>query len=265
VLDSGINYIDTSPDYGKSEERIGESISHRRSEYYLASKCGCLVGATPAPTGERNPHVFTRENIIAGVEQSLRRMKTDYLDIVQFHASPSQSTLEQENAIQTLRDLQQQGKIRFLGMSGTLPNIVDHVRMGVFDVFQIPYSPLQREHEEVVSAASKAGSGIVIRGGAAQGGGGGRERQSGAKWDVWQAAGLGDLLEDGMSPVEFVLRFVLTNEDTDTNIVGTLNTEHLRSNVEAVQKGPLAEYIYEEARLRLTAAGMTPSKAATGA
>jgi aryl-alcohol dehydrogenase-like predicted oxidoreductase len=45
VLDAGINYIDTSIDYGLSEERIGRFISHRRAEYYLASKCGCLVGA----------------------------------------------------------------------------------------------------------------------------------------------------------------------------------------------------------------------------
>jgi aryl-alcohol dehydrogenase-like predicted oxidoreductase len=259
VLDSGINYIDTSPDYGKSEEYIGEHISNRRSEYYLASKCGCLVGATPAPPGERNPHVFTRENIIAGVEQSLRRMKTDYLDVVQFHASPSQSTLEQEAAIDVLRDLQQQGKIRFLGMSGTLPNIVDHVRMGVFDVFQIPYSALQREHEEVVSAASNAGSGIVIRGGAAQGGP--REnRASGAHWDGWKLAGLDDLLEDGMTPVEFVLRFTFSNPDMDTNIVGTQNLDHLRNNVAIAEKGPLPEYIFEEAKLRLTAAGMAPTR-----
>src|SRR6478735_324625 len=47
VLDAGINYIDTSIDYGVSEERIGRYISHRRSEYYLASKCGCLVGLRP--------------------------------------------------------------------------------------------------------------------------------------------------------------------------------------------------------------------------
>ena len=55
VLDSGINYIDTSIDYGLSEERIGRYIGHRRDEYYLASKCGCLVGAPPAPRGDRSP------------------------------------------------------------------------------------------------------------------------------------------------------------------------------------------------------------------
>src|ERR1700747_1532859 len=87
VLDAGINYIDTSIDYGLSEERIGRYISHRRSEYFLASKCGCLVGARPAPREQRGPHVFTRDNVVAGVEQSLAHMKTDYLDVVQFHAS----------------------------------------------------------------------------------------------------------------------------------------------------------------------------------
>ena len=63
VLDAGINYIDTSIDYGLSEERIGRYLSGRRSEYYLASKCGCLVGASPAPRGQRNPQVGKRRSL----------------------------------------------------------------------------------------------------------------------------------------------------------------------------------------------------------
>src|SRR5215471_11248108 len=55
VLDVGINYIDTSIDYGVSEACIGRYMADRRAEYYLASTCGCLVGATPAPRGQRNP------------------------------------------------------------------------------------------------------------------------------------------------------------------------------------------------------------------
>src|SRR5215207_4021746 len=82
VLDAGIDFIDTSPDYGRSEELIGKSIAHRRAEYFLASKCGCVPGA-----GMGGEHVHTAENIRAGVEQSLRRMRTDYLDLVQFHRS----------------------------------------------------------------------------------------------------------------------------------------------------------------------------------
>src|SRR5579859_248532 len=80
VLDSGINYIDTSIDYGQSEDRIGRFIGNRRGEFFLASKCGCQVGDQPRGPGERPGHVFTRDNVIAGVEQSLKRMRTDYLD-----------------------------------------------------------------------------------------------------------------------------------------------------------------------------------------
>src|SRR5712691_4164249 len=110
VLDSGINYIDTSIDYGVSEERIGRYISHRRSEYYLASKCGCLVGA-PAVRGQRSPHLFTRDNILAGVEQSLARMKTDYLDVVQFHSSPSKQALEEHGAVDAVLELKESGTV----------------------------------------------------------------------------------------------------------------------------------------------------------
>ncbi|HLZ72183.1 MAG TPA: aldo/keto reductase [Dehalococcoidia bacterium] len=257
VLDAGINYIDTSIDYGQSEEFIGQFIAGRRGEYFLASKCGCLVGAPPAPAGQRNPHDFSRENIIAGVNQSLARMKTDYLDVVQFHASPSAETLAQQGAIETLRDLQREGKIRFLGMSSTLPNIEQHVDMGVFDVFQIPYSATDRQHEAVVTRAGEAGAGIVIRGGVARGAVSAEGQASDAA-RTWEQAQLDDLLE-GMSRQAFMLRFTLSHPQLDTTIVGTLNPEHLLENLAAAQAGPLRPDVYEEAKRRLAAAGSTPA------
>jgi aryl-alcohol dehydrogenase-like predicted oxidoreductase len=258
VLDAGINYIDTSIDYGLSEERIGRYIGHRRDQYYLASKCGCLVGAPPAPRGERSPHVFTRDNIVAGVEQSLRRMKTDHLDVVQFHSSPSQRTLEENGAVDALLDLKETGKVRIVGMSGTFPHLKDHIAMGVFEVFQIPYSAVEREHEEAITAASAAGAGIVIRGGAAKGAPS-PGKQSGLQWERWRRAGLGELLE-GMSPVEFVLRFTFTNPDMDTTIVGTVDPAHLAANLAVLRKGPLPPDLYAEAKRRLAAAGLVPQE-----
>jgi aryl-alcohol dehydrogenase-like predicted oxidoreductase len=85
--------------------------------------------------------------------QSLARMKTDHLDVVQFHASPSQQTLEEHGALDALLDLREAGKVRFIGMSGTLPHLTDHIEMGVFDVFQIPYSAVEREHEAAIATA----------------------------------------------------------------------------------------------------------------
>jgi aryl-alcohol dehydrogenase-like predicted oxidoreductase len=120
VLDAGINFIDTSIDYGQSEELIGRFIAHRRREYFLASKCGCVPGA---PMGAE--HVHTADNIKAGMEQSLRRMKTDYLDLVQFHRSLTQQELEEHGALDAALALKNEGKVRFLGVSGTLPNLVE--------------------------------------------------------------------------------------------------------------------------------------------
>lgn len=259
VLDSGITFIDTSIDYGQSEDLIGRFISGRRSDYILASKCGCLVGAPPAPAGERNPHLFTRENIIAGVNHSLARMKTDYLDVLQFHASPSKETLEEHDALRTVLDLQREGKVRFIGMSSTLPNLEEHVEMGVFDVFQIPYSALQREHEEVIGRAARAGAGIVIRGGVARGGPA-EDKQRDDAVQVWDKAALDDLL-DGMSRMEFMLRFTLSHPDLHTTIVGTINPQHLRDNLDAAGKGPLPPDLYAEAKRRLSVAGSAPAGA----
>jgi len=256
VLDAGINYIDTSIDYGLSEERIGHYISKRRSEYYLASKCGCLVGAAPVPRGQRNSHVFTRDNILAGVKQSLARMHTDHLDVLQFHASPSRQTLEEHGAMEAVLELKQAGTVRFIGMSSTFPNLPDHIAMGVFDVFQIPYSAVQREHETVITAAAEAGAGIVIRGGAAKGAPA-EGKQAGMQWQRWQQAHLDDLLS-GMTPMEFILRFTFTHPDMDTNIVGTVNPAHLQDNINVLRQGPLPPDLYAEAKRRLAAAGVAP-------
>ena len=260
VLDSGINFIDTSMDYGLSEERIGAHISHRREEYYLASKCGDLAGWTENERRVSAPHLFTRKNVIAGVEQSLRRMNTDYLDVLQVHASPSKEVLEKGGVVEAMQELQQQGKVRFIGMSGTMPHLRDHIAMGVFDEFQIPYSCLERQHEDVISEAAKAGAGIVIRGGAAKGAPSDDERnpaRGGEAMRIWEQAGLDDLLGD-MSRMEFVLRFTATHPDASTNIVGTINPDHLAANIEAVARGPLPPQVYAEAKRRLADAGAKP-------
>src|SRR5215210_8633950 len=97
VLDSGINFIDTANDYGRSEEFIGKYISHRRDQFYLATKCGCTVVRKDADTDE-TPHVWTRENLFRGLHESLERMKTDYVDLMQLH-NPSVEQVEQRELV----------------------------------------------------------------------------------------------------------------------------------------------------------------------
>jgi aryl-alcohol dehydrogenase-like predicted oxidoreductase len=259
VLDGGINLIDTSIDYGRSEELIGRYIGHRRDEYFLASKCGCLLGPPPAGATRPFPHDYRAENIRRGMEQSLRRLQTDHLDLLQVHISPSRERMEAEETVETLLSLRDEGKVRFIGMSGTLPNLTDHLAMEVFEVFQIPYSALQREHEDLITAAAQAGAGTLIRGGAARGAPADDKDWSQGPFGLsegegqrrWESSGVEALLGD-MSRFEFILRFTLSHPGLSSTIVGTANVGHLRSNVAIAEKGPLPADIYEQAKRRLT-------------
>ena len=253
VLDSGINFIDTAIDYGNSEELIGRHISHRRSEFFLASKCGC-------PVGFEKDHIFTRDNIVAGINQSLKRMKTDYLDLVQLHSSPSKDEIEKDDVIQTLIDIKKEGKVRFIGSSSTLPFLADHVDMEVFDAFQIPYSGLNRKHEEWISNALKSGAGTIIRGGVSRGEDENpTDQENKGEWENYRKANLDELLDEGESRTAFILRFALSHPHLNTTIVGTKNTEHFKENINTANKGKLSEDIYEEAKKRLSAIGAVPA------
>jgi len=257
VLDAGINFIDTSIDYGRSEELIGHFIDHRRSEYFLASKCGCVPGASMGAE-----HIHTAANIHAGVEQSLRRMKTDYLDLVQFHRSLTRHQFEEQGALEAALALKKAGKVRLVGVSATLPQLAEQIEMGVFDAFQVPYSALQREHEAIIAKAAAAGAGIIIRGGVARGAPTDWQRvyymlPGNSMRERWEQARLDELL-DGMSRAEFMLRFTLSNLDLDTTIVGTRDLGHLRDNIAVALKGPLPENVVDEAKRRLAATGSRP-------
>ena len=258
VLDGGINLIDTSPDYGRSEELIGRYVGHRRDEFFLASKCGCLL-ELPTYVPPPYPHDYSAANVRADVEQSLRRLRTDRLDLVQVHMSPSRATLEENGTVEMLQTLQREGKVRFIGMSGILPNLPDHIAMNVFDVFQIPYSAVQRDHENLITEAAEAGAGTLIRGGAARGAAseeknwraGPLTQQPGLGQRNWETSGVEDLLADAdMSTMEFVLRFTLSHPGLSTTIVGTANPAHLATNIATAEKGPLPADLYEEAKKR---------------
>lgn len=255
VLDAGINFIDTSNDYGRSEELIGKFISRRRGEYFLATKCGCTV--VPAGDHDETPHVWTRENLVRNIDESLSRMRTDHVDVLQLH-NPSVADAEAGDLVAVLQEIKAAGKTRWIGCSSTLPHLPEYIEWGVFDTFQIPYSALERQHEEWISRAAAAHAGTIIRGGVARGepgaGLGGTDR-----WTKFEQAGLDELRSDGETRTQFLLRFTLTHPDMHTTIVGTLNPEHLKENLAAAQRGPLPPDVYAEAKRRLAAIEEAPA------
>jgi aryl-alcohol dehydrogenase-like predicted oxidoreductase len=149
-----------------------------------------------------------------------------------------------------MEEVKAQGLVRFISISSTLPYLDEYIKWGAFDTFQIPYSALEPEHHDVITRAAEAGMGIIIRGGIAKGG----PESEVAREDrvsVWEEAGLRELLPEGMSSAEMILRYTLTHPHCDTTIVGTLNPAHLAENVAAAMRGPLEPDLYAEIKHRV--------------
>jgi aryl-alcohol dehydrogenase-like predicted oxidoreductase len=194
------------------------------------------------------PHVWTKENLFRGLHESLTRMRTDYVDVMQLH-NPSVQQCERGDLVPALQEMKAQGKVRWIGISATHPHLETYIGWRVFDCFQIPYSALERQHEELIQAASDSGAGVIVRGGVARGEPGaglGNEQ----RWAIWEAAGLDDLLEEGETRTGFLLRFTNAHPGMNTNIVGTVDIDHLKGNIAAASR-LLPAATYAEAKRRL--------------
>ena len=250
VLDAGINFIDTSPDYGISEQRIGQYISSRRDEFVLATKCGCVY--TQHEDHLEIDHVWSRDVIERNIETSLKRLRTDCIDILQFHGGDAES-LQRAGLIDALIEFRDQGMIRFIGSSSSLPKLPALIELGVFDTFQIPYSCLAPQHHDLITQAAESGAGIIIRGGVAQGGPD-AEIQREALNDIWSRAKLDEVLPAGMQRAELILRYTLSHPHCHTTIVGTCNSDHLAENFASAAAGRLPTELYDEVSYRVSAA-----------
>ncbi|MDT8285925.1 MAG: aldo/keto reductase [Elusimicrobiales bacterium] len=249
LLDAGVNYIDTSPDYGRSEETIGRILSRRRREYVLATKCGC------PDRGWGRGHIWTRERLLLNIENSLRRLRTDVIDVWQLH-NPAPEMVRRGGLLDVMERARRQGKVRFVSISTSLPAAAAYIGWGTFDVFQLPYGALDRRGEAAVAAASAAGAGVVIRSSIAEG-----EPASGLSrdrlWKFWTAARLDSLRTAGESRTSFLLRFALSHPGLDTAVIGTRSEEHLKENLRAAVAGPLPPEVLAEACRRLDSVGRT--------
>ncbi len=233
ALDLGINFLDTAPCYNVSEELLGEAISHRRDEYVLATKAGHDL-----PRGEGID--WTYEVIVESVDRSLRRMKTDRLDLLQLHSCDI-SILERGDVIRAIQDVQTSGKARFLGYSGDNKNAEWAIASDLFDTIQTSFSLVdQKARRSVFPEAGRRNMGIIVKrpmGNAAWGTDGvhGPRPQPTNEEYFRRARAMrseGVLPEQPDSPVLLALGFTFSHTEIDVAIVGTTNPEHLRSNLE---------------------------------
>ncbi len=276
VLDSGINLIDTADCYGISEETVGKHLSSRRSEYVLTTKAGCHRDNGPSG-GAKD---LTREGLIYGVERSLRRLRTDCIDLLQLHTPSVKRGIhvelgpaEREEVLTTLGEMREQGKFRWLGISTNLPHVAHFYNWDVFDAFMLPYSLFQREHEDWIAKLAGSNLGTIIRSGAARG----EPDHEGSvaylqgvllspetRWRYFESLDLDSLRDPGESRVAFILRYCLAHPGIDTVINGTISLEELRENVRTAERGPLPQDIVDEVNRRMSTVDMVPTKIPSG-
>jgi aryl-alcohol dehydrogenase (NADP+) len=169
ALDAGINLVDTADAYGDSEEVVGRALQGRRDDVVLTTKVGRPIGEDPNHQGA------SRRWIMTAVENSLRRLRTDHIDVYQLHRPDPDTDIEE--TLSTLTDLVHSGKIRAFGTSGMpASNLVQAhwvaERRGLerFHTEQPPYSILNRSIErEVLPVAQQYGMGILVWGPLGQG------------------------------------------------------------------------------------------------
>jgi aryl-alcohol dehydrogenase-like predicted oxidoreductase len=237
ALDIGINFIDTARLYGTAEEIIGRSLAGRRAEYFLASKVPNF--ADDNLTGD-----ILRERIFASVEESMRLLQTEVIDVMMIHSAPVDVVLRGE-VMEVLVEVKRKGHVRWLGASvygeqAALAAIAD----GRYDCLQIAYNLLDRRPEkQILARAHEAGVGIIARSVLLKGALTHRyhylpESLVELRHAVEQAMALAGVSPDGL--VELAYRFVLSQQPPDTALAGASSIAELEQVVASAARGPLA-------------------------
>ena len=245
LLDAGVNVLDTAAAYAGSEEALGMAVGHRRGDYVLVSKCGKREDGLPGQP-------WSAERIGAAVDRTLKRLRTDHVDVTLLH-SCSLEILKEGDAVAALARARDAGKTRFLGYSGdneaaayaaTLPDVsVIETSVSICD---------QRNIDLVLPATRKHRVGVIAKRPLANTAWRPLD-QLAESYQSYAAPYHDRFVAMGLSAEalgfraadwpEIALRFTLSHREVDTAIVGTTRLDNARSNLVAASKGPLPEEI----------------------
>ena len=259
AMDAGINFIDTANVYssGESEEIVGKALKGRRDEVVLATKVHMPMG--PGPNDQGN----SRVHILREVENSLRRLQTDYIDLYQMHRPDPDTPIEE--TLDALDSLVRSGKVRYIGTS-TFPAwqlvesywVSDRNHLARFECEQPPYSIFVREIErDVLPVCEKYGTGVIVWSPLNRGWLAGKYRK-GQSVDPQSRVGRGDRFIDmpesaagerkldlveqlmplahdcGANLAQFSLAWTLANPVVTAPIIGPRTMDHLEENLKAL-------------------------------
>ena len=246
ALDAGLNVIDTAAAYKTSETLIGKAVGQRRKEFYLLTKCGALDAFTRAD--------WSKKGVLETIENSLRNLNTDYLDIVQLH-SCSAEILRQGDCLEGLERAVEKGYTRYIGYSGDNEDARYAIEINVFDALQTSVSIAdQTAIDGIIPLAAERGLGIIAKRPIAN-----AVWRHDAKpddsyhheyWERIQKLKF-DFLNDSLARATAIaLRFTLSIPGVDTLIVGTTRPRRWEENAGYVAEGALSDEEFEAIRRR---------------
>jgi aryl-alcohol dehydrogenase-like predicted oxidoreductase len=245
ALDAGLNVIDTAECYEDSEELIGAAVVGRRDDFYLFTKCG-----HPEGMGRED---WRPESLLASLERSLRRLRTDRLDLVQLH-SCSEAELRRGDVITALEEARRRGHTRYIGYSGDGGAARYAVECGRFDTLQTSVSIADQEALELtLPLARERQMGVIAKRPIANAVWRSPQKPANdyhhAYWERLQQLRY-DFLRDPREASAVALRFTLSVPGVHTAIVGTTKPGRWRENAELLAAGPLPREQFEAIRAR---------------
>jgi aryl-alcohol dehydrogenase-like predicted oxidoreductase len=263
--DLGVTFFDTADSYGfgRSESLLGIVLSRKRQDVVIATKVGVVRDAGAALKKD-----FSKQHIFQAIDGSLRRLRTDYVDLYQAH-NPTIEKLQREEIQEAMERLQEIGKIRYWGVSiSTNEEGIEIINRGWGHALQVLYNILnQSPASELFPLAKQKGYGIIARVPLASGLLTGKFRSGStfAADDVRQNFLTQKRLEEALPRVDEVraiiggsvrslaeaaLQFVLANDAVSTTIPGARNARQVETNV-AASEARLSDDVIEKLRSRL--------------
>lgn len=247
ALDAGLNVIDTAECYESSEELIGKAVSHRRSEFYLFTKCG-----HPRGIGSED---WSASSILESIERSLKRLQTDCVDLVQLH-SCSEAILRKGEAMSALQTARDRGYTRYLGYSGDSLAAKFAVESEVFDSLQTSLNIADQEAVELtIPRARERDLGVIakrpIANAAWVSGHKPANSYTHTYWDRLRKLNYPFLRSaDPSKGIGHALRFTLSVPGVDVAIVGTTKPERWKENATILERGILSDEEFQAIRER---------------
>jgi aryl-alcohol dehydrogenase-like predicted oxidoreductase len=233
AVDRGITLIDTARGYGISEERIGKHLKHRRHEIVLSTKVGY---------GIPEYSDWTYGCVRAGIDEALRRLQTDVIDIVHLHSCP-RTTLEEGGSVRALEEAVQAGKVRIAAYSGENDALDWAVDSGRFGSVEHSLNICdQRVMDGALARSVVRGLGVIAK-----------RPLANTPWqyaecpkgeyaeEYWWRWNTMKLDRRDLSWQELALRFTAFTPGVSSCIVGTTQLEHLLQNSSCLEAGPLPE------------------------